>query len=136
MTKSPRLSLRFSFGLVKGHTWSYCAEGGRAWERGYSNAAVKPLWSLPSKQFIHYTYTTYPGGKVRANTLNFAVFRVITRQSRVFFSRVFAFSLPNTVRTRVISPIDGRETARKRSDNINTFYVLFAPAREFIRETA
>ena len=65
-----------------------------------------------------------------------AVFRVITRQSRVFFSRVFAFSRPNTVRTRVISPIDGRETARKRSDNINTFYVLFAPAREFIRETA
>ena len=65
-----------------------------------------------------------------------AVFRVITRQSRVFFSRVFAFSRPNTVRMRVISPIDGRETARKRSDNINTFYVLFAPAREFIRETA
>ena len=61
-----------------------------------------------------------------------AVFRVITRQSRV----VFAFSRPNTVRTRVISPINGRETARKRSDNINTFYVLFAPAREFIRETA
>ena len=60
----------------------------------------------------------------------------ITRQSRVVFSRVFAFSRPNTVRTRVISPIDGRETARKRSDNINTFYVLFAPAREFIRETA
>ena len=65
-----------------------------------------------------------------------AVFRVITHQSRVVFSRVFAFSRPNTVRTRVISPIDGRETARKRSDNINTFYVLFAPAREFIRETA
>ena len=63
-------------------------------------------------------------------------FGVITRQSRVVFSCVFAFSRPNTVRTRVISPIDGRETARKRSDNINTFYVLFAPAREFIRETA
>ena len=31
----PRLSLRFSFGRVKGHTWNYCAEGGRAWERGY-----------------------------------------------------------------------------------------------------
>ena len=35
VTKSPRLSLRFSFGRVKGHTWNYCAEGGRAWERGY-----------------------------------------------------------------------------------------------------
>ena len=35
MTKSPRLSLRFSFGRVKGHTWNYCAERGRAWERGY-----------------------------------------------------------------------------------------------------
>ena len=56
----------------------------------------------------------------------------IPHHSRVVFSRVFAFSRPNTVRTRVISPIDGRETARKRSDNINTFYMLFAPAREFI----
>ena len=35
VTKSPRLSLRFSLGRVKGHTWNYCAEGGRAWERGY-----------------------------------------------------------------------------------------------------
>ena len=40
VTKSPRLSpglsLRFSFGRVKGHTWNYCAERGRAWERGYT----------------------------------------------------------------------------------------------------
>ena len=34
VTKSPGLSLRFSFCRVKGHTWNYCAEGGRAWERG------------------------------------------------------------------------------------------------------
>ena len=30
VTKSPRLSLRFSLGRVKGQTWNYCAEGGRA----------------------------------------------------------------------------------------------------------
>ena len=30
----------FTFGRVKGHTWNYCAEGGRPWERGYTlNAA-------------------------------------------------------------------------------------------------
>ena len=94
----------------------------------------------PTRSLLSYPNSLIPGWKGAREYAQFrgisAVFRVITRQSRVFFSRVFAFSRPNTVRTRVISPIDGRETARKRSDNINTFYVLFAPAREFIRETA
>ena len=40
VTKSPRLSLRFSLGRVKGHTLNYCAEGGRAWERGYARRAL------------------------------------------------------------------------------------------------
>ena len=44
VTKSPRLSLRFSFGRVKGHTWNYCAEGGRAWERGYVYLGTRGGW--------------------------------------------------------------------------------------------
>ena len=120
-------------------------------EKSYLGVGLKPdvyhlfclvFFSLLSTCACMYIVCTVytPGWKGAREYAQFrgisAVFRVIARQSRVFFSRVFAFSRPNTVRTRVISPIDGRETARKRSDNINTFYVLFAPAREFIRETA
>ena len=53
---------------------------------------------------VSYCYShllIYPGGKVRANTLNCAVFRRyfggIPRQSRIVFSCVFAFSRPNIV---------------------------------------
>ena len=56
MTKSPRLSLRFAFGRVKGHTWNYCAEGGRAWERGYSLPVFCAL-SLAS-EFPHNIFSS------------------------------------------------------------------------------
>ena len=74
VTKSPRVSLRFSFGRVKGHTWSYCAERGRAWERGYS--------MLLSNHCGHYSqkslYITHiPGCKGSRNCVKL---RVITRK--------------------------------------------------------
>ena len=40
---STRLSLRFSFGRVKGHTQNYCVEGGRAWRRGYHSEVYTML---------------------------------------------------------------------------------------------
>ena len=54
VTKSPRLSLRFSLGRVKGQTWNYCAEGGRAWERGYPAPIVAVYNNYDNNNYYNY----------------------------------------------------------------------------------
>ena len=66
----PRLSLLpCAFERVKGHTWNYCAEGGRAWERGYTYTHTQQHWTGPTS-----TYT-------------------LPCQSRVWFSHASPFLL-------------------------------------------